>query len=127
MEGNVVPKRYIPLCERLAVIHRVELLKSIQQIRDTKTQLLSAGDPETTEEFLLEWDEAIAANKRIDAFRARTPEEIEEYKRKARESVRLSRWELEPERSNAQLIEDGRRTYLAELRLWEQERDAMWN
>lgn len=127
MEGNVAPKRYIPLCERLAVIHRVELLKNIQQIRDTKTQLLSAGDPETTEEFLLEWDEAIAANKRIDAFRARTPEEIEEYKRKARERVRLSRWELEPERSNAQLIEDGRRTYLAELRLWEQERDAMWN
>ena len=127
MEGNVVPKRYIPLCERLAAIHHVELLKSIQSIRDTKTQLLSAGDPETTEEFLLEWDEAIAANKRIDAFRARTPEEIEEYKRKARESVRLSRWELEPERSNAQLIEDGRRTYLAELRLWERERDEVWN
>lgn len=127
MERNVAPKRYIPLCERLAEIHHVELLKSIQSIRDTKTELLLEGDPETVEEFLSEWDDAIAANKRIDAWRARTPEEIEEYKRKAKESVYLARWQPEPERSNAQLIEDGRRTYLAELRLWEREREAVWD
>lgn len=127
MERDLKLKRYIPLSERLNAIHHEAFLRWVQADRDAKTKLLATGDPETVEWFLSEWDDAIAANGRIDKFRARTPEEVEEYRQWAKRSVEENRWNLEAERSNEQVVEDGRRTYLAEYRQWQYEKENIWN
>lgn len=89
--------------------------KAAIQIQEEEARLLRANDPETVEKFLADWDEAIAADERITAFRNRTEEEKEEYRENCKKNVESNRYKGALDRSEAQLIEDGRKRYRSEM------------
>ena len=75
---------------------------------------LAKGDEKAAAIFEAQWDNAIKTNEKIDWLRARTPEEIKKDRDKNRKSVEKDRYQLEPERTEAQLIQDGKKRYYAD-------------
>lgn len=72
-------------------------------------------EPEAVARFLSDWDDAILLDQKITALRNRTEEEIEKAKEINRKKVEKNRWQWEPVRSPAQLVEDGRRIYRTDM------------
>lgn len=89
--------------------------KVAEEKQNRHIEKLKAGDPQEIESFLSAWDEAAEADRRITAFRNRTEEEKEAYRQKCKQSVEDSRWKKEPERTAGQLIEDNRRSFMADM------------
>ena len=87
------------------------------QTQEEEIAQLKANNPEAFAQFLADWDEAIAADKRITAFRNRTEEEKEEYRKACKRNVEDNRWKGAVERTETQLIEDGRKRYQADMPL----------
>ena len=75
---------------------------------------LAQKDAKTVAIFESQWDNAIRINEKIDRLRARTPEEVARDRDKNRRSVEKDRYQLEPERTEAQLVQDGRKRYYAD-------------
>lgn len=75
---------------------------------------LAKGDEKAAAIFEAQWDNAIKTNEKIDRLRARTPEEIKKDREKNWKSVEKDKYQPEPERSEAQLIQDGRKRYYAD-------------
>lgn len=89
--------------------------KNAIQNQEEAIAQLKNNDPAAIADFLAAWDEAIATDKRITAFRNRSDAEKEAYRKNCKRKVENSRWNGEPERSEAQLIEDGRRRFRADM------------
>lgn len=75
---------------------------------------LAKGDEKAAAIFEAQWDNAIRINEKINRLRARTPEEIKKDREKNWKSVEKDKYQPEPERSEAQLIQDGRKRYYAD-------------
>jgi len=75
---------------------------------------LAKGDEKAAAIFEAQWDTAIRINEKIDRLRARTPEEVARDRDRNRRSVEKDRYQLEPERTEAQLIQDGRKRYYSD-------------
>lgn len=76
---------------------------------------LARGDPDALAEIEAAHEDAIRINREIDRLAARTPEEVERDRKANRDKVEKARWRsTKTERTTAQLINDGRRSYRAE-------------
>lgn len=83
--------------------------------QEENLEKLHNEEPEAVARFLSDWDDAILLDQKITALRNRTEEEIEKAKEINRKKVEKNRWQWEPVRSPAQLVEDGRRIYRTDM------------
>lgn len=83
--------------------------------QEENLEKLHNKEPEAVARFLSDWDDAILLDQKITALRNRTEEEVEKAKEINRKKVEKNRWQWEPVRSPAQLVEDGRRIYRADM------------
>lgn len=112
---TLVPVQKGKTANELNRIWLAERAKVAAEDQRRHIEKLKAEDPKEIESFLSDWDEAVKADQRITAFRNRTEEEKEAYRKKCRQSVEDSCWKKEPERTAGQLIEDNRRSFMADM------------
>lgn len=91
--------------------------ESIMLRQEAVLKGLQSGDLEAQQAVLDDWDEAIRINEIRDKLALRSLEEIAAAREENRQRRASESYKLEHERSNDQLVEDGRRTYYAECRM----------
>lgn len=117
------PYNLKPLWKILNEKNAAKILEQDIERQEEFCKKLAQKDAKTVALFETQWDNAIRINRKIDRLRSRTPEEIEADRNRNRRSVEEDRYQLEHERTDAQLIQDGRRRYLSDygrkLEIWD--------